>query len=329
MRKQMRTLLYKTEKSAYKRKRGSQSDAYAPDSLKSRIAYRFVPYSKERKCSIMKKTILSLILCLALLLCAACAAPAAGTAEAAQPQAQSAAPEAEATEAPQGGMPPYSCAISFESLNEEFEAEDGTIIMLLTGQAPHVEVDSNEKATAAFESYFKEKVDEVINDEAAETLEMAKADFAERGEGFMPYSLGLNYATQRADKDCVSFSVDEYSYTGGAHPNSRREGVSFDTETGRELEFKDIVTDEAAAREFLAESIKAYLDANKEYYGLFDDYTEHINEIIDEDEWYFTNTEFVMICNEYIIGPHAMGIIEIPIAYSDFVLLNSDYAIAK
>lgn len=274
---------------------------------------------------------IALILSIVMLVCCACAAPTdAPAAVSAAPEASEApAQDAQQEEVQQGGMPPYVCSINFEELDESIKAEDGAEVMLLSGAFPYVEISGNEAATAAVGGFFLEEYNNFVNVEAAEAVEAAKLDYAERGEDFIPYALEMKYETRRADKDCISFSGDGYSYTGGAHPNSSAKGVTFDTKTGKKLEFKDIVTDEAEAREFVNATIKAYLDLNKEIFLLFDDYAEHIPEILEDGQWYFAPAEFVVICNENIVGPHAMGIIEIPIAYSDFTLLKEDYTVAK
>ena len=275
----------------------------------------------------MKKTLFILCLCLTLSLCAACATqnamlPLPEDTQAAQQNAQQSAP------APEGTMPPYTCSITFETVDEEVKADDGTVILHIGGNFPIVEISNNEKAAELIYNEINDDVKD-FTEEVGEVTQAAKADYAERGVDFMPYGLDLHYNTERADQYCISFSIDEYAFTGGAHPNPVLKGVTFDTATGKELDFEDIVTDEKEAEDFVAASIKAYLDANKDTFILFEDYADHIGEILEEAEWYFTPTDFVIICNENIVGPHAMGIIEIPIAYSDFLQLKSDYTVAK
>lgn len=47
----------------------------------------------------------------------------------------------------------------------------------------------------------------------------------------------------RSDENAFSFMVDYYSYMGGAHPYYAYYGYNFDSETGKELDAADVVTD--------------------------------------------------------------------------------------
>lgn len=282
----------------------------------------------------MKKTCLCVVLSILMLAVCACAPAASVPAEsqsAAAPSAENSAAPEETAEAEQGEMPPYAASVTMQEVNDEITADDGTVVMRITGSFPIVEVSEREPATAAISTYFQEEYDDYLKDEDMQfMIESAKEDYADHGKespDMFPYQADRKYTVARADKTVLSFIEDEYSFTGGAHPNSTREAVNFDTATGKELEFKDIVTDEAAARDFVNEQLTKYLGEGD--FGVFDDYKEHIDEILEDDTWYFDSLGVCIIINEYIVTPHASGIIEVTIPYAEFPQLIEDYSIVK
>ncbi len=64
-------------------------------------------------------------------------------------------------------------------------------------------------------------------------------------------------AIVRADSRVLSVRDDFYSYEGGAHGYYSRYGVTFDTQTGKQLAFTDVVTDPAAAAKYTFEKLNA------------------------------------------------------------------------
>ncbi len=88
------------------------------------------------------------------------------------------------------------------------------------------------------------------------------------------------------------------------------------------LTLKDITKDECKAREVIhAYILKAVQkEAYKDY--LSEDYEAHIKDILTEDTWYFSDQGLVIISNEYIITPHAVGILEFTIPYNELTFIK-------
>ncbi|MEG1148321.1 MAG: RsiV family protein, partial [Niameybacter sp.] len=61
----------------------------------------------------------------------------------------------------------------------------------------------------------------------------------------------------------------------------------------------------------------------KDYF--FEDYQQHIKELLTENTWYLSDEGFVIISNEYIISPHVVGILEFTIPYDQFQYLKPEY----
>ncbi len=287
----------------------------------------------------MKRMILCLVLSLLLLLSCACATLAVVEPDASAPAKPSAPAPVAAAEAPaepeptQGLMPPYAASVTMQDIHEELKAEDGTVVLTFTGAFPLVEVDGNESATKAIYAYFQEKYEDYLKDDDEDGIvQRAKEDYDDLHEELphiFPYEIQVNYSVMRADKTCLSFVMNEYSNTGGAHPNAACETVTFDTATGKKLEFADIVTDEKEARAFVEQSFLQYFEANEADLGLYEDYKEHVSEILDDDVWFFDEIGVTIIVNEYVVAPHAAGILNLTIPYAEFPQLKEAYSIAK
>jgi uncharacterized protein YecT (DUF1311 family) len=64
------------------------------------------------------------------------------------------------------------------------------------------------------------------------------------------YAYGRTMRLVYASPRFVSAHVDQYEYTGGAHPNSSTANINVDMRAGRELAFADLLGNEAAGRIF-------------------------------------------------------------------------------
>lgn len=224
----------------------------------------------------------------------------------------------------------YAVSVEMTEHAEERYDEDGRLLLSVTGSYPVVSVKGNESAEAKINEYMDHLVAE--EEKQADTDEaFAKEDLASRDEEmleyFNGYGLGSKFTTARADSQVISFRQDVYEYTGGAHPNSGAVGYNFSTETGALLTLQDVVSDEAAARAFIEQTLLGQLKDPKYADMLFDDYADYIGDVLSDTTWYFGEDGFHVIGNEYILGPHSAGILDFVIPYDSFELLNEAYVL--
>lgn len=221
-----------------------------------------------------------------------------------------------------------SISIRFEESKQDFEAEDGTVLLTVENVWPVVDIPSNPKAAEAINEYVKSP--DIQGMSAEEVLTFAREEYEERGsENWYGYSMGSTFSEQRADNVIISLTADIYSYMGGAHPNAVRGGFNFNPQTGSQLKLEDVVTDRKAA----AEAVKAYIlnsiaeDLEKEEnQGMyFEDYEENADQLLTDATWYLSGQGFHIIGNEYIISPHAAGILDFLIPYGQADFLKSEY----
>lgn len=227
----------------------------------------------------------------------------------------------------------YAVSVELAEQWEETERtdENGELLLSLTGNYPVVSVKGNEEAEKKINDYIAGLVKEA--EEQADTdEEYAREDKAmwteDMGE-FLGYGFGNEYVTGRADSQVISFRQDGYEFTGGAHPNGYAFGYNFSTETGELLTLKDVVSDEAAAKTFIEQTILTKTKEPEYKDMFFEGYEEFIPDVFSDSTWYFSEDGFVVICNEYILGPHASGIIEFTIPYDQFTLLNEEYVLRQ
>lgn len=205
---------------------------------------------------------------------------------------------------------------------------DGTILLSVDYKFPTVMIEGNQAATDKMNTYY-EGVKEQFGQTVEKLLAYARADYNSRTKEQLAYwngyAVSMQYEKARIDDKVMSLVDHYYEFTGGAHPNSTRWAETFATSTGEHLTLKDVVKDEVQARK----DIEAYilkLTKNPQYKDyFFEGYEAHIPELLTDNTWYFSDEGFVVIANEYIIGPHAVGILEFTIPYSDAVFLKDAY----
>lgn len=154
-------------------------------------------------------------------------------------------------------------------------------------------------------------------------------------EDFPDYKLGwtldraasVTYA--RSAVLCIAFT--EVSFTGGAHPNSRKTYVNFDVSKGRESGLSDILVEG-----YEAELTRVAEEKFREVRGIGED------ESLEEAGFWFEGGIFglndnfgisadglVFYFNDYEIGPHAMGPTELTIPYERISTLIREDGILK
>lgn len=103
-------------------------------------------------------------------------------------------------------------------------------------------VDSIDERVEASFDYLKQTAYEIM-------------DFNEGLVGAMSLSDQSRMTTFRADYNAVSFIRDSYMNFGGAHGMYGYDGIQYDTATGRELSFKDVVKDTEKFEKLCAEQL--------------------------------------------------------------------------
>ncbi len=212
-------------------------------------------------------------------------------------------------------------AISIASDTREWFME-GTDVRLLEVDYSIVTVES--QGFDALKAALEERFGGVDEQTYEGMLEEAKEDYEFREEADREYFYGY-YSSEtaelmRSDSAVLSLRVVCSDYFGGAHGMYAVYGETFDVESGKILEFADILKD---AEGFYPKAT-AYISANLyEEYGenLVTNYEEYVAGTFEEGRnicWYLNAAGIVVAYTPYEIGPYAMGAPEILLPYEEF-----------
>lgn len=214
--------------------------------------------------------------------------------------------------------------VEMEESVMEFKAEDGTVVLKVDRTMPVITISAHEESAAAMNEYMNNMFPEY--DE--EMLEAAKETYADLGkENWHEFASGTAFFSERTDSEVISFTITSYWDMGGAHPNSVRSGLNFRTADGKRLTLEDVTVDKEAATAAINEFLLAETKKKEEEYEgmFFEGYEESIADILTEDSWYLGEDGFHIIVNEYIISPHAAGILDFAVPYAEAGFLKEEF----
>lgn len=140
----------------------------------------------------------------------------------------------------------------------------------------------------------------------------------------------------RGDVGVISLSYDVFTYGGGAHGYVTRTSASYDAETGDKLSLESISEDAELLNQLVYGYIlnisagEKYKDPAGESIFFNPDLTEAITDLIESDNWYFSDEGLVFFANPYELAPYAYGRVDFTIPYAAMDgLLKEDYLPAE
>lgn len=182
-----------------------------------------------------------------------------------------------------------------------------------------VEGDGYEKVKRNIENWSLER-SEGLRSLYTSFEEQAVASGVQEQEDFYGYTLYQTVQTARVDDAVVSLLDDTSQYIGGNHGEFYREGINFDTQTGKRLELSQLFTDydhfiEDAKERIIYELKDRYEDE------LAADYESTVRDMWQdgkEPQWYLDASGIVIVLQEYSVGDYSMGAPEICFPYSEY-----------
>ncbi|MCM1180809.1 MAG: DUF3298 and DUF4163 domain-containing protein [Clostridium sp.] len=165
----------------------------------------------------------------------------------------------------------------------------------------------------AYEENYQETAEQGIAD-----AKMMAEDF---GDDFAAYSYEYGASTTRLDGNITSIAINESSYAGGAHGYNYLYGVTFDTKTGKEIQFSDLGD--------IREEVKTYTDGQiqklREAGASFEFYEEYIDGLLENPTWYLDGIGLNVVFNAYDIGSYAEGGTVVTVPYDSMAGFQEDY----
>ena len=130
-------------------------------------------------------------------------------------------------------------------------------------------------------------------------------------EPYHTYEIVSRFNQYYVTRDRLSFYVDYYTYTGGAHGMTDRVAYNFDLNTGRELALSDLFAPGSNYIEMINERVKSIIELDPDVYFEGEQGFQGINE---EQRFYLENGNLIVYFLQYEIAPYAAGIRTFPVA---------------
>lgn len=217
-------------------------------------------------------------------------------------------------------------AVDVGVTTQDTTTEDGTVLFQRTNQKMHLILNNAEVA----DKITKDFLNRLDIEQDAATVEAAAKAAYNGNANWMPYFYGFTYNPQRIDQKVLSFYGDKVKFTGAAHPERSRKGVSYDLATGDILTLASIMTTKASTDDFCKLVLEA-LAERAEGDFLREGYSEDVkrrftSDPTQDENWYFTTAGLCFYFDPYEIAPYSSGVITAEIPYDKLSgLLQPDY----
>ena len=142
--------------------------------------------------------------------------------------------------------------------------------------------------------------------------EVADDYFKNAPAPLMPYQLYARYKVTN-NSDIISFYIDYYQFSGGAHGITNRIAYNVEKSTGNEIQLKDIFKDNYNYKDVINKEINRQISKDPDRYFTGKD---GFNGIADNQNFYIKNNTVVIYFGLYEIAPYASGI-------SEFIISNN------
>ena len=171
---------------------------------------------------------------------------------------------------------------------------------------PQVTGISNKKQEDAVNNKIIKWTENWIN----EVKEIADEYYKDKPAPLMPYQLYARYKITN-NSDIISFYIDYYQFSGGAHGITNRIAYNIEKSSGIEMQLKDIFKDNY--KDVINKEISRQINKDPDRYFTGKD---GFNGIGDNQNFYIKNNTVVIYFGLYEIAPYASGI-------SEFIIPNN------
>ncbi|EZH66483.1 hypothetical protein DH09_11160 [Bacillaceae bacterium JMAK1] len=131
----------------------------------------------------------------------------------------------------------------------------------------------------------------------------------DQGYGQKETELTGTYDIKTNQPHILSLTLSIYQFSGGAHGTTLEKGLTFNTETGQLLSFKDLFLTTNNHRSIINERIKSQLNER----NLTSDLLVPFSGVNDDTNFYIADQTLVIFFNQYELLPYVYGITYFPI----------------
>lgn len=164
----------------------------------------------------------------------------------------------------------------------------------------------NKEAEKAINNKITKWTEDWIND----VIQIADEYFKNSTAPLMSYQLYARYKLTNKD-NIISFYIDYYQFTGGAHGITTRMSYNIDKNSGKEIELKDLFDSNYDYKSVINKEISRQIAKDPDRYFPGKDGFKGIS---DNQSYYIKNNIITIYFAPYEIAPYASGIPEFNIA---------------
>ncbi len=209
--------------------------------------------------------------------------------------------------------------IKMQTFEETFIYED-VEVMTLTIKYPVIKVYKSPDAQVKINNQIAIEVNEYFRYVSDILYEQAINDYKNAMENDFPfhgYEAIMEYVITYNNNCFLSYYIDKYEFTGGAHGNTIRSSDTFELRSGTEIPLYCYFKEGTDYRRLLTnEMIKQAGSRLKDNPGIyFDDYKSLIIKNFDEDNYFLTPEGLAVYYQQYDIAPYSTGIVVFTVPY--------------
>lgn len=196
-------------------------------------------------------------------------------------------------------------SVKSETYSDSIKADDGTVVCFTEMEYPVLNGSGKfiDKINQDYSAYIQNLNETFLTEYGDE----AKAFYADNNfEEFNGWSELINGEVTYHDNEKVCILTEISVYTGGAHPNSYKEAVIYDINSGNKLNLEDICENKDEVIEKATAGFKEMIEkAPIEYY---EDALETLD--VNNAVYYLTDDGITFSFGKYEIAPYARGYVE-------------------
>lgn len=212
--------------------------------------------------------------------------------------------------------------------------EDNKALLSVKTSQVHLLEEGHEALEKAIDALNQKNLDDQ-NTFFQENQEDARQSYQDSPEMFQDsaWESEVSVTALRTDETVLSLQQTEYSWLGGAHPNTYYKGICFDTKTGKELSLQDIAADYDGVYDSVCQKLKEENDPDMFFEG-YEDTVKAMFYGKDPDygsvQWFLMNDRVVVLFNQYDIALYAAGPIRVEIPFAERAdLFEKQYETSK
>ncbi len=168
-------------------------------------------------------------------------------------------------------------------------------------------------------TWINQELDRLKESYIASSEELAEdARLYASEEFFYPYSYEITYSVQYNDNGVLSFMMDGYIYTGGAHGFPVRDVYTFDLASGTTLSLSDLIaTDETIFGTYVTEEFqRMFEETPEEYWPDAPETVQRYSTNFYDMNYYIMKDGINIFFYPYDLGSYARGFVDIFIPYA-------------